>query len=458
MRSVLRVGVLRDLDETQLARAADAAVFVSFTAGEQIIARAEIGETFYVIERGSVVCKRQPGGQRDSLLSAGDFFGERSLLKREPRSCDVFASTDVVLAAIHRDDFEAILGPIADVLEHNVGMRLLHCVPLLADLDADARVAVFKKLRLISFRPGATIVARGAATTHLFIIKSGVVEVPDVRAATDALPDAEADALRERVTEWRRARYGSTVDDDVAAASGEHEGVTLVEGQTIGELEVEVNAASPLTFVARTAVEAFVLDGQTFALHIAPLLFAARALAHERATGAVGTRGAGSDLSAKAGGASASASARSTEPSSLPVATDSFGNTEGGPGGEGEDEPSVEDAGPRPLPPPRPRLGLPLHEFELRTTVGTGSFGRVRMVLHRPSACVFALKMLQKTQVVLHKQQVNIVNERELLMRLSHPFIIKLYDTFRASYATTLTLTHTDKHTHTLTAHPPPFR
>lgn len=425
MRGVLRVGVLRDLDEAQLARAADAAVFVSFSAGEQIIARGEIGETFYVIERGSVVCKRQPGGQRDSLLSAGDFFGERSLLKREPRACDVFASTDVVLAAIHRDDFEAILGPIADVLEHNVGMRLLHCVPLLADLDADARAAVFKKLRLLSFRPGATMVARGAATTHLLIIKSGVVEVPDVRAAADALPSQEAAALRERVAGWR-ARRGS-FGDDAAVASGEH-GVTLVEGQTIGELEVEVNAASPLTFVARTAVEAFVLDGQTFALHVAPLLNA-----HERAgEGGGGTaRGAGAELSPKAGGG-AGGSARSAEPQALPFAADSLGAGEEEGVGGGADEPSVEDAGPRPLPPPRARLGLPLAEFELRTTVGTGSFGRVRLVLHRPSACVFALKMLQKTQVVVHKQQVNIVNERELLMRLAHPFIIKLYDTFRA--------------------------
>jgi protein kinase A len=55
----------------------------------------------------------------------------------------------------------------------------------------------------------------------------------------------------------------------------------------------------------------------------------------------------------------------------------------------------------------------------------------VRLVVHRPSGRVFALKMLQKAQVAALKQQANILNERALLWRLDHPFIIKLYDTYR---------------------------
>jgi serine/threonine protein kinase len=55
----------------------------------------------------------------------------------------------------------------------------------------------------------------------------------------------------------------------------------------------------------------------------------------------------------------------------------------------------------------------------------------VRIVYHRKANRVFALKMLQKAQIVLLKQQKNIVNEAQLLFRVDHPFVIKLYDVFK---------------------------
>jgi serine/threonine protein kinase len=79
----------------------------------------------------------------------------------------------------------------------------------------------------------------------------------------------------------------------------------------------------------------------------------------------------------------------------------------------------------------RARLGLPFRELEQRATLGTGTFGRVRLVHHRKTNRVFALKMLKKAQIVALKQQTNIMNEKELLWRVDHPFIIKLYDTYK---------------------------
>ena len=63
--------------------------------------------------------------------------------------------------------------------------------------------------------------------------------------------------------------------------------------------------------------------------------------------------------------------------------------------------------------------------------MGTGTFGRVRLVYHRALNRTFALKMLQKTQIVALKQQANIINEKELLSRIDHPFILTLYDTYK---------------------------
>jgi hypothetical protein len=74
---------------------------------------------------------RHSGNQSDAVLHAGDYFGERALLLREPRAADVFAQSDVTLVALAREDFEALLGHLRELLERNIGMRLLACVPIM---------------------------------------------------------------------------------------------------------------------------------------------------------------------------------------------------------------------------------------------------------------------------------------------------------------------------------------
>lgn len=55
----------------------------------------------------------------------------------------------------------------------------------------------------------------------------------------------------------------------------------------------------------------------------------------------------------------------------------------------------------------------------------------MRLVYHRRGGKAYALKMLQKAQVVALKQQANILAERAILWRVDHPFVIKLFDTYR---------------------------
>ena len=55
----------------------------------------------------------------------------------------------------------------------------------------------------------------------------------------------------------------------------------------------------------------------------------------------------------------------------------------------------------------------------------------MRIVHHKRSGRVFALKMLKKAQIVALKQQANITNEKQILWRVDHPFVIRLFDTYR---------------------------
>lgn len=128
----------------------------------------------FIIESGSVICRNLPGDQSNNVLTPGDYFGERVLLRSPPapppnggagatgdaggdgsgsgsvvgllppsstsppvpfqpvtRACDVDAVTDVSLIALHREVFDAHLTHLRDLLEFNAGMRLLLCMPLI---------------------------------------------------------------------------------------------------------------------------------------------------------------------------------------------------------------------------------------------------------------------------------------------------------------------------------------
>mmetsp|Transcript_34552 Transcript_34552/g.91733 ORF Transcript_34552/g.91733 Transcript_34552/m.91733 type:complete len:538 (+) Transcript_34552:963-2576(+) len=63
-------------------------------------------------------------------------------------------------------------------------------------------------------------------------------------------------------------------------------------------------------------------------------------------------------------------------------------------------------------------------------TLGTGTFGRVKLVQHTPTGGVFALKCMQKAQIVQAHQERNIMNEKNILLECKHPFILELYQTF----------------------------
>ncbi len=70
-------------------------------------------------------------------------------------------------------------------------------------------------------------------------------------------------------------------------------------------------------------------------------------------------------------------------------------------------------------------------DLKVMRTLGTGTFGRVKLVQSKKNGDVYALKMLRKKQLVGYKQVVNVKNEKTLLMAAQHPFILKLMTTFQ---------------------------
>ena len=84
----------------------------------------------------------------------------------------------------------------------------------------------------------------------------------------------------------------------------------------------------------------------------------------------------------------------------------------------------------------RLKAGNPyLNDYNFISTLGTGTFGRVKLVKHRdaPSADLpLALKCLKKSEIIRLKQIDHCKSEKSILARIDHPFIVNLKGTFQS--------------------------
>lgn len=75
---------------------------------------------------------------------------------------------------------------------------------------------------------------------------------------------------------------------------------------------------------------------------------------------------------------------------------------------------------------------LSLDDFILKQTLGTGSSARVHLAKTRVSNKYYAIKAINKKDLVSGRQVEHAHNEREILGFVSHPFMVKLWDTFQS--------------------------
>jgi tRNA A-37 threonylcarbamoyl transferase component Bud32 len=79
-------------------------------------------------------------------------------------------------------------------------------------------------------------------------------------------------------------------------------------------------------------------------------------------------------------------------------------------------------------------------DLEMYATIGTGSFGRVRLCKARATNEYFAIKIMRKTKVIKTRQENHIRWEKKILSSIRHPFIVNLEAAFQDRYHLYLTL------------------
>lgn len=71
-----------------------------------------------------------------------------------------------------------------------------------------------------------------------------------------------------------------------------------------------------------------------------------------------------------------------------------------------------------------------LSDLEMRETLGTGTFGRVRLCRHKETGEFVAMKILKKQEIIRMKQVDHLLAEASILQEIQHPFIVNMLKGF----------------------------
>ena len=111
------------MEPYEKSKLADAFTERKYKAGEYIIKEGESGNEFFLLQEGhAIATKAIKAGEAPTKVmdyEVGSYFGERALLKNEPRAANVIAETDCCLVSMDRHSVKRLLGPLEALLRRN---------------------------------------------------------------------------------------------------------------------------------------------------------------------------------------------------------------------------------------------------------------------------------------------------------------------------------------------------
>ena len=124
MKMLTKVPILKTLDHNEKSKILDACQHVEFCEGDYVITEGEVGEEFYILLEGEAIATKVMSNCKSTQVvkeyKAGDYFGERALMKNTTRAANIIAKSDIKCLALKREDFKHLLGPIEEILKRNM--------------------------------------------------------------------------------------------------------------------------------------------------------------------------------------------------------------------------------------------------------------------------------------------------------------------------------------------------
>jgi cAMP-dependent protein kinase regulator len=122
------VTFLNDLDQMDIDKLISTMCPRKFQVGEYIVRKGDEGDTFFVIQEGKVWVKDISIGMtdyEDQVLGQGEYFGERALIKKEPRSANVVGKTAGTVLVVDKGTFETVVGNLSQLILKSQDKRKL---------------------------------------------------------------------------------------------------------------------------------------------------------------------------------------------------------------------------------------------------------------------------------------------------------------------------------------------
>lgn len=421
---------------TELAEIVEYFAKVDVSAGDTVITQGEQGDYFYVVERGQfdfVVDGRVAGSCADD----GSSFGELALVYGAPRAATVVAKTRAVLWAVDRLTFRASLARIGAQSKQNI-LNALANVELLDDLTDEQLEAVAGAVRTVTCADGERIITKNETGNVFYMIQSGGVVCSDIGHSSKVLRLGSGDYFGERALLTDQKRF--------ANVDAEGESTTLLALDR--EAFVDVLGGTPLMNLLVTNLLLRVLssmeDVSTLPkedLERVAALFQEVCYARNESV-----RPQTNFIVVKSGRLVAA------QEQKILQAGDHFGQLRGG---AIDQRVFVAHENSVCLVLSRDRIQTTfgkslddmillqnqilhsnddssrsnrLSEFAVKSTLGSGKYGKVKLVRRKNKA--FVLKVMNKK--ALHNPTL-ITNEKLILTNLHHPFIVELHATFQDS-------------------------
>lgn len=175
------------LDQNELSQVIDKMQPVFAAEGTVVCVEGDPADSLYVISSGVVrISSRDDQGNPLWLtnLGEGEFFGEFGYFADGKRHAEVVATQDTELLQIGRKELSEIVKEfprVQEVLHSFYKERVLDTIlaksPLFRSLKPEQRRVLIEQAALEVHEPGSFIIQEGDDGNHLFVIKSGEVEV-----------------------------------------------------------------------------------------------------------------------------------------------------------------------------------------------------------------------------------------------------------------------------------------
>jgi len=422
----------------------DAMVMDTIPAGSVIIEQGDIGDYFYVVDQGNVIY--QVDGNQVGTSTRGATFGELALLYNCPRAATCLANTDCTVWKVDQKTFRHMLANNTANQQKDVN-EVLRKVPFLSKLDDILLAKIADALTTVTFNEGERIVNKGDVGEVFYVLREGSAKVHDIGFGDSQYVDQHlgpSDFFGEGALltgEARMANVTATSNCSCLCLSRDTFEKTLGPLQDLIDSSAMKRVLMGIPIFANSQFQPFemarlneliteekfnagdILAEEGKSLKQCLFIIQKGKITVANDNGLINNLTKGDYFGEKTLQADEGSVSHATitveEQAICGVLTKQSIESVIG---------SLSRLG-KAMSNKNKLISLKLNELKKIRILGVGTFGKVWLVSHTRTKKPYALKMLNKREIIGHHQVEGVIREKNIMASIDHPFVVNLVAT-----------------------------